>query len=811
MKKVTILSVKTIIRRILPFLAAAAAVFPAGCEMNSDMDLPLNVNSNAYSLSSSAGITRIPIYSTGEWSVRLSEEVEWASIDRLGGRGNGTILFKYASNYGVPRAVDVLFSGNGREQVIRMTQAGKDPEMNLAVNRMELFADAWSAAVTLDNNLREHCAEIRDTVVYSIVPGEDDDPEDLPAPDEAWVEDLRIDGGNLRFRTLANTTTHARKAVVTLRYTDALEQEHTSSITLEQSTEPARILFTPDRVKVTRKAATVRADMTHNLGSFITSVICTPVYEGGSEGWISGFSMADNVFSCEIAENDTGAPRTASVGFELKSEDGSVTLTPAEPFVVEQTYEVDYRLLIAGSSGSVVIDDPNAFIEGYVISDKDNANVETTPNTAPNATDYGVNARTAYVEMLDGSYGFRLQMQTAQDNTLDRYQYVRLSLDGLTLTKEADPERYTLSGVTAGHILEQADGSPDDLPLKERSIGQLTDDDLYTCVRLRDVEFALPDGAYTNVNEGYFGTANHTSCVPRALCDANGGLLYLLVNNKTPWRRDGTAMPAGNGALTGIIVHDLQPRYGYTNEGYIGRYAIRVLEKSDIEIPASSASSKRRTLVEWNWEDGVLKKNADQTFAPDSGEGSLWCTDPSATAATDNEYNGLSTTDNFGKRALKFENTYWWNFDRNEGYAVALRFSTEGVGSQLTLNFTNSQGNAGGTSIYGPVYWQIEYSTDGRTFTLLPGSTFCARPFVFWSATMTYCATPGYADRVFVLPESLCNRPEVTILIKAAGTQCIAGNAATVEQGDAGTITEDMAANRRSPMRFGTISVKCNK
>ena len=811
MKKETFIHMKTIIRRIFPLLAAAVLGLPAGCEMNSDMDLPLNVNSNAYSLPSSAGITRIPIYSTGEWSVRLSEEVDWASIDRLGGRGNGTIIFKYAPNYGVPRAVDVLFSGNGREQAIRMTQAGEDPEMNLDVNRLELFADAWSAAVALNNNLKEHYTEIRDTVVYSIIPGEDDDPEDLPAPDEAWVDGLQIDGEYLRFRTLANTTTHARKAVVTLSYTDAMEQEHTSTITLEQGIEQARILFSPEQAKVTRKATTVRADMTHNLGSFITSVTCTPVYEGTSEGWISNLSTADNVFSCEIAENESGAPRTASVHFELKSEDGSLTLTPAEPFLIEQTYEVDYRLLIAGASGSVVIDDPSAFIEGYVISDKDNANVETTPNSAPNATDYGVNARTAYVEMLDGSYGFRLRMQTEEDNTLDRYQYVRLSLNGLTLTKEADPERYTLSGVTAGHILEQVDGSESDLPVKEKSIGQLTDDDLYTYVRLRDVEFAIPDGAYTNVNEGYFGTANHTSCVPRALCDANGGLLYMLVNNKTPWRRDGTGMPAGNGALSGIIVHDLLPRYGYTNEGYIGRYSIRELEKEDIEIPATSASSERRTLVEWNWEDGVLKKNADLTFAPDSGEGSLWCTDPSATAATDNEYNGLSTTNNFGKRALKFENTYWWNFDQNEGYAVALRFSTEGAGSQLTLNFTNSQGNAGGTSIYGPVYWQIEYSTDGQTFTTLPESTFCARPFVFWSATMTYCATPGYADRVFVLPESLCNQPEVTILIKAAGTQCIASNTATVEQGDTGTITSDMATNKRSPMRFGTISVKCNK
>ena len=62
-----------------------------------------------------------------------------------------------------------------------------------------------------------------------------------------------------------------------------------------------------------------------------------------------------------------------------------------------------------------------------------------------------------------------------------------------------------------------------------------------------------------------------------------------------------------------------------------------------------------------------------------------------------------------------------------------------------------------------------------------------------------------------ILPDALRNRPEVTLLIKARSTQCIASNTATVDQGDTGTITSDMAANKRSPMRFGTIAVKSNK
>lgn len=795
---------------ILPLVTALLLL--TGCEMDSDMDLPLNVDSNKYTLTSDAGSTQVRIYSTGEWSVRLSEDVEWASINRLNGSGNTPVLFKYGANYGVPRAVDIIFTRGGLEQAVRMTQEGEDPILSLEESRIEIFSNPWDLRIGLDNNLREDYKQIRDTIVYSVIPDEDDD--ETPEPDEEWIENLTVGTDAVTFSTLKNNSPRKRQAAITLTYIDAKEKKHAVTLTVTQATEEACMTFTPDRAKTTRKATTIKAELKHNLGSLLGKVVCTPAYEGASADWIENITLEDKVLSFDVKENDSEGPRSASIAFSLPGTAGE--LTPAAPFVVEQTYEADYRTLIKGESGQVVINNPEASFEGIVISDKDNANVETTPNTERNATDYTVNAKTAYVQMLDGSYGYRLQFDAADDNTLKRYSQVKISLNGVTLTKEADPERYTLSGLTAANIVSQTPGTASDLIRKEKSIGQLTDEDIYTYVSLREVEFALPDGSYTNVNEGYFGTANHTSCVPRTLCDKDGGAISMLVNNKTPWRRDGSGMPKGKGTLSGVIVHDLQPRYGYTNEGYIGRYSVRVLEKEEIDLAASESSSIRQTLVEWNWNNAEVRTNADGTIAPDRGNGSLWCTDPAAKYLLDNEYNGLTTSAGLnGKNALKFENTYWWDFAENTGYAVALKFSTEGAGANLSLNFTNSQGNAGGTSIYGPVYWQVEYSTDGVNFTVLPESGFCCRPFVYWLGAggkdLSYCAVPGYADRVFILPDALRNRPEVTLLIKARSTQCIASNTATVDQGDTGTITSDMAANKRSPMRFGTIAVKSNK
>lgn len=129
---------------ILPLVTALLLL--TGCEMDSDMDLPLNVDSNKYTLTSDAGSTQVRIYSTGEWSVRLSEDVEWASINRLNGSGNTPVLFKYGANYGVPRAVDIIFTRGGLEQAVRMTQEGEDPSCRWRRAASRFFSNPGTSA-----------------------------------------------------------------------------------------------------------------------------------------------------------------------------------------------------------------------------------------------------------------------------------------------------------------------------------------------------------------------------------------------------------------------------------------------------------------------------------------------------------------------------------------------------------------------------------------------------------------------------------------------------------------------------------------
>ena len=121
---------------------------------------------------------------------------------------------------------------------------------------------------------------------------------------------------------------------------------------------------------------------------------------------------------------------------------------------------------------------------------------------------------------------------------------MKISLNGVTLTKEADPERYTLSGLTAANIVSQTPGTASDL-IRKGEVDRPAHRRGHLHLRLAPGGGIrpCPTGSYTNVNEGYFPNGQHTSCVPRTPRDKDGGAISMLVNNKTPWRRDGSGMP----------------------------------------------------------------------------------------------------------------------------------------------------------------------------------------------------------------------------------------------------------------------------
>ena len=235
-------------------------------------------------------------------------------------------------------------------------------------------------------------------------------------------------------------------------------------------------------------------------------------------------------------------------------------------------------------------------IEGIVVSNPDNRNAGENTQLTTSTIDYTVSERTLYLESKDGRYGIAILTNEVEDNIFDQYDHVQLLIQGATGNLVENPDRYELEGVTKSMVISRTAGSASDVPVKEKHMNELTDDDIYTYVTLKEVEFPVRKGSITPVNEGYaIGTnAHRISKYPLLVRDINGDAMYMMTNTNCAYRSDGTRLPYGSGDISGVIVHERFSRFEWRNGadpaemtddptlGYIGRYQIRHQNKEDI-------------------------------------------------------------------------------------------------------------------------------------------------------------------------------------------------------------------------------------
>ena len=115
----------------------------------------------------------------------------------------------------------------------------------------------------------------------------------------------------------------------------------------------------------------------------------------------------------------------------------------------------DVRALVTEDKYAVA---ESLVIEGVVVSDCESPNMDQNPNLSTSRIDLTGNLRSAYVQSLDGEYGFLIRFRASEDNELRRYSVVKIDLKGTTLVKEYNPERYTITDIGAKNIISYKRG-----------------------------------------------------------------------------------------------------------------------------------------------------------------------------------------------------------------------------------------------------------------------------------------------------------------------------------------------------------------
>ena len=407
----------------------------------------------------------------------------------------------------------------------------------------------------------------------------------------------------------------------------------------------------------------------------------------GEEGWIDAVSIDGDKVKLDYKANPSSDNlRTASV--KVYYTDGFGTEYGQTLYVIQKTGNdgigktmsfADVRAM--GKDGQTVEINDYLIVEGYVVSNRASGNVGENEKLSLTASDNTSYKKKFYLESLDGNYGFLVQTATEEDNVFTFADKVTLLLKGTSLTKETDPERYEITGLTSSNIVGRETGFSSNLPEREKFISELTDADIYTYITLKDCEFAVRKGALTPLNDAYTLSSGKgmISKYPRLVRDAEGSSIYTYTNTTCPYRRDGVRLPYGSGTLSGVIVHELFPNYVYGDNddeelsGNIGRYPIRHQSYSDIAFDKEKSFSN--ILAEFRYATGFRTgENGMSYFNATDGQASARFFHTSGDAVTNcpSTFNYIGWTGtNSGVAPFKGHIGFDSSIDQPLGYSFA--------------------------------------------------------------------------------------------------------------------------------------------
>lgn len=481
----------------------------------------------------------------------------------------------------------------------------------------------------------------------------------------------------------------------------------------------------------------------------------------GNESWIDGVKVEGGRLLFDYKSNPLSYTRHGNI---------TVSYTDAFenelsiPFQVSQLSHTDSAgeelslqefCALATEEGTEI--ENEVVIEGIVVSDKENGNCGDNTQLSVTSIDYTVCRRTIYLEATDGSMGICLVTRTEADNVFAQGDRVKWSIRGAVLTRsrvidpETDPVYYVLSGVKGNMAVECRPLGREGIPVKEKYIGGITDEDIFTYVTVKDCELPVRKGPLTPVSEQFtsgtgvdkvakFGILLHDIC---------GGSMYLYTNTTCPYRRDGSALPQGSGKVSGVVVHELYPRFSYQDNasadpetwGNVGRYQLRHTRREDFRLARTmEEGSFSAILCEWT---SIRDKNLQRYYAtagdrnayfdysfvyPDSYTDGRAGTLP-INKAKDYTYLGpIDSEHPYGDIASDEGQAWSTNLTVRDGAPqyTTFVFSTAGITSSCmsmqisSMNyFYSSTQSVGGVPMYleGPRYWWVEYSLDGTTWT----------------------------------------------------------------------------------------------
>ena len=362
-----------------------------------------------------------------------------------------------------------------------------------------------------------------------------------------------------------------------------------------------------------RNAAKVNTKISASEFSFSAEYL-----ENESTGWISGIRLSGNFIVFDVEPNlSDSLIRHADIIASYPDGRGRVHVTQYGAGTEVSDLDISSLKAMLPSKGEIVLD-KHYIVSGVVINDDTEGNGAENRMVSADNPDPEYSSRIIFLQDEDGNDGIKLIFDASCADVASRFDRISFDAFGLTLTREDDPVRYEIAGIPTSVVTESSRGEAPEA--KIRSISSLSEDDLYTFVKLENVEIPIRKGSYVPVDIRYIDIV---TAYPMTLRDNTGMSLYMMVNSDCKWSRNGNPMPQGSGSVSGVLVHEVCDNFEWdtaqeaaikakgvisnyiTGLGNIGSWQIRPVFHSDIEIAQSMEDGFSSLLYEWAYCDST--------------------------------------------------------------------------------------------------------------------------------------------------------------------------------------------------------------
>ena len=586
---------------------------------------------------------------------------------------------------------------------------------------------------------------------------------------------------------------------------------------------------------IEKEATTYYLALDANISSDLYKhVVLDEVQYNGAEGWISDVKMEGEQLALNVAANDTGQERSARLGITFTDPHTQLVYGPSYVNITQTTsssVEIDWATLFAryeaatdrNSDGSWTIttegeEEANGIkLSGVALSFPENTNAAMNTQSAWSGSSFAVtdtynNDATNYFMSEDGAYSMLLRMDTAKDNILAQYSKAQIRVNGATLRKLGNG-RYMLSNIRSRNIVSIITGTEQDVPVVERTISQLSSNDYYRIVTLKDVELVYNKGAFYNTTDGYRYACDY---YPTMLRDKDGNTIYMMFNYASAyWVRNGKEAPCGSGDVKGIITYEISSRYGSNPKvvdgetvslGVMGAFVIRPYDESCLMFNYDEKDSFSTTHTEWCWNDSNIVLDGNAAVAK-VGEGKIYH-ELDVKPVLGPNFNGLTySTSSTGTQIANASCAFSSNWCDEEGNLKGIVFEfkakTLGAGASMNLAYWAGSQATSGVGLNFPANWKLEYSVDGVTYTAIEGATIDIHPFVWWTSSCPAFATHGLAQRSFLLPAELSGLEKAYVRLAPYTNKC-----ASASGPEGGTFSSKSAS---TGLYLAAVSIKYNK